>query len=183
MAVPKSIYLKNFLFSRKDCSVEVLQKVTRLRIWIFRKRSSLKSSYSEEITAPEEWLLCRNSYSKEVWRRCFSETKAVLKKVPKYARMVSPFESKKSQIKIVITLFSARDSLTLISIHGEFHMDTFQGGQNWRRNKSIGTVCVIFSSEIFLSRLHYKQKCLDSCFLRLIFLLREILLGLNLISS
>ena len=37
----------------------------------------------------------------------------------------------------------------MISIHGEFHMNTYQGGHNQPRKKSLGNVCVILSSEIF----------------------------------
>ena len=37
----------------------------------------------------------------------------------------------------------------MISIHGESHMNTYHGGQNRPRKKSLGNICVILSSEIF----------------------------------
>ena len=58
----------------------------------------------------------------------------------------SPFESKKSQIKLVIEIYSP---LTLISIHGKSHMNNYLDDRNRTRKKSHGNVCVILSSEIF----------------------------------
>ena len=45
---------------------------------------------------------------------------------------------------------SPRGSLTLLSIHGESHMNTYQGGRSRRRNKSLGYVCVMYHKQ-FLS--------------------------------
>ena len=45
-------------------------------------------------------------------------------------------------------LFSPRGSLTLISIHWESHINTYQGDRNRLKKKSLDYVCVILSSQI-----------------------------------
>ena len=128
-------------------------------------------------------LLWRNSCSKKI--NCCVEG-------------ISPFGKKiKSQIKLVITFnwnyVFPRDSLTLISIHEESHMNSYEylsgwpeptkeeitiwclchTGQNQLRKKSLFHVCVILSSKIFkFVCITNKINCLNSCFLWLIFLLR-----------
>ena len=47
---------------------------------------------------------------------------------------------------VSLALFSLRGSLTLVSIHGESHMNTYQGGPNRPRKKSLDHICVILSS-------------------------------------
>ena len=56
------------------------------------------------------------------------KNKTILKKSEHMGEGKPPFEKKTSQIRLMITfnlkLFSQRCSLTLISIHGESHMNT-----------------------------------------------------------
>ena len=115
-----------------------------LKTELFKKASTLKKQLLQKSDCCVETVTL-----KKFEEDASPKIKSCPEKVVKYARRVSPFESKKSQIEMVITLFSARISFTLISIHGESHMNTFQGVQNWPRKKSRGTVCVIHSSEIF----------------------------------
>ena len=62
------------------------EKLGILKKWLMQGNDSFengapqKSSCSKEIAVPKKWLLCPRSYSKEVWRSSFSETKAILKK-------------------------------------------------------------------------------------------------------
>ena len=59
-------------------------------------------------------------------------------------------------------LFSPRGSLTLVSIHGETHMNTYQGGRNRPRKESLDYVCVILSSKILKLYVSQTKKCLNS---------------------
>ena len=67
----------------------------------FEKGTSQESSLSKEIAAPKKQLLCRSSYSEEMWRSSFSQNKVVLKKLLNMQEGKSPF--KKKQINLVIT--------------------------------------------------------------------------------
>ena len=92
--------VKNFLFSRSGCSVEVslrkrsyFEKITRGKKWLFWKRR--KSSCSEETAAPKKQLVCRSSYSEKMWRSRFSQNKVVPKKRQHMRERKSLFVKKK----------------------------------------------------------------------------------------
>ena len=80
-------------------------------------------------------------------RSSFSENKAALKKSQHMREVKSPFE-KKSQIKLRLIEIIFPESLALISIHEESHMNTYWalGDRNRPRKKSLGYICVILSS-------------------------------------
>ena len=85
-------------------------------------------------------------------------------------------KNNKSQIKLVMAFIfnysPTRGSLTLISTHGESHMNTCQGCGN---QLSLGHT--IFGNVLKLY--YYKQeKCLSTCFLWLMFLVRGLFLFL-----
>ena len=89
--------------------------------------------------------------------------------------MVSSFESKKFQIKIIYVIFRERFP----------HPDKYSWGisykyfPGWREltKEEINRYCLCHTFfRNFLSCLYHKQKCLDSCFLQLIFLLRDLFL-------
>ena len=101
-----------------------------------------------------------------MWRSSFSENKTVLKKSlyiregNRYLKKIPNWTSD----YVLLKLFSPRGSLILISIHGESHMNTYQGCRNRLRKKSLGCVCVILAIFInFWSCIYLKQKkSLDS---------------------
>ena len=70
----------------------------------------------------------------------------------------------RNQIRLVITFnwnYFPRGSLTLLSIHGESHMNTYKGGRNRPRKKSSDYVCVILSQwilQLYVSQIKKMSK-------------------------
>ena len=99
----------------------------------------------------------------------------------------SPFEKEipnQTNDYVSLKLFSSQGFLTLISIYGESHMNTYQGGRNQSRNESLGCF-VILSFMIFKVVYISNKNYLSSFFLPLILLifLRSCLLVVALNSA
>ena len=99
---------------------------------------------------------------KSLWKsvkNSFAKNKVVLKKSQHMREGKSLFERKQNKLDYwlrLLRLFSPKGSLTLVSIHMRFPMNT---GPNRRREKSLGYVYVMFVS-------YYLHKFLKLCVLQ-----------------